>query len=187
MYVVAMMAARTRAISKPMASRIHDGRSLPAAAFACETGPAPEPFDAVSDAGTPASPLDADLADQSVISVSSGRLTGETKRLGAKTYPPERVSRVGEPGTRRLGELPSREGRRQPSAPPRPGWISATDPRSLPGWDGAGAPGGASQGRSPARGAPDAALIKYGSIRQRGGLDRRTRQEDSLFLGPVVT
>jgi hypothetical protein len=44
--------------------------------------------------------------------------------------------------------------------------------RPAPREDGAGAPGGASQGRSPARGAPDAApqgaaLIQYGLIRQR--------------------
>jgi hypothetical protein len=46
--------------------------------------------------------------------------------------------------------------------------MSPSDQRDRQGWDGAGAPGEASQGQSPARGAPDAvprsgaALIKYG-------------------------
>jgi hypothetical protein len=46
--------------------------------------------------------------------------------------------------------------------------MSRSDQRNRQGWDGADAPGGASQGHSPARGAPDAvprsgaALIKVG-------------------------
>jgi len=35
--------------------------------------------------------------------------------------------------------------------------VSRSDQRDRQGWDGAGAPGGASQGQSPARGAPDPA------------------------------
>jgi hypothetical protein len=56
-----------------------------------------------------------------------------------------------------------------------------------PGWDGAGAPGGASQGQSPARGAPDAVPRSGAALDLKNGAIRQPRAGAAARMQSPVT